>query len=232
MAKTKSKANAKTSAKKEVAMVVANANGLIPSEQKHADSLIAQCPVIVAAFRQYQEGETLFRSRFFDLVQNLRAPVVINDKDGKSQAARRLTGSEAVVLLRGLGEIKQRVTEWKRVVEMTDEDFAACMKLNLTKLETLQVARGSLLLEEGEDGEIKPVKLAKSTEPSAKATPAAFHKFQSAMQVALAELLDGECFKVLKATNDDVPYEFKYSRQDGTEFLINIFVDRKPVAKS
>jgi len=226
--------NKPKSNKKEKPLALVNENGLTVGEATLAKSLEQQCPKIAEAFKQYQQAEGEFRSRFWSLAEALRQPQVINGPSGP-RAAARLTGRQITVLLLSLGEIKQRVTEWKRVVEMDDETYEKCRLAGFSKVETLGIARGSLVIT-GEGEEAKAEKLASSASgeegaseaPSKPAEPT-FHRIPKGVATIIHALITDN--HSLKATDDEIPYELKGKTSDGRNYQVTIFVDSVAVSE-
>ena len=220
------KSKKKNVAPKTLALV--NEQGLTQSELAAAVAIGQAAPAIVAAFADYRRAEGEFASRFWTLAETLRLPVAKVGPTG-SLPALRLNGREVSLLLLSLGEIKQRVTEWKKVVEMDDDTYQKCRLAGFSKVETLGVARGSLAIEgEGEDAEAVPVK--KPDTETKKPTKAKFHKLSKELAQLFHAIIQGDTDSPgVKATNDNVPFELEGTLADGRVYALRLFVDSKPV---
>lgn len=220
------KAKAKSKARE---LTLVNDQGATVDELKAGTNLAKQLPEVAEKWREYKTTEDNLRLRFWAFIDNLREPKVLTGPAGP-MPAHRLNGREVTLLMLGLGEIKQRATEVKTLVEMDDAQFAAVRKLSLSKIEALKVARGSLELETNEKGEPTGVK-----EPKAAGSPATpnanptKHNAPKEFKEAIHELIQKT--DKLKATDDEVPYEFTGMTTDGRDYQVRIFVDSVPVGK-
>jgi len=205
-------------------LATVDANGLNESEAKASKLMAEQVPEVVAAFKDYREGERTYLSRFWTLAETLRKPVTLKAPGGKELPPHRLNGREVTILLLGLGEHKVRVSEWKRVVEMDDDAFALCRKHQVSKVETLAAARGTLLLEEGDDGQLKETNV-KKAKPTATETEAKSHRFPKDLMEKLHTAISESA---IKPSNDDIPYVMKGKCDDGREYLVHVYLDRAP----
>jgi len=213
---------------KPVELALTTENGMTQAELAASVAIQAQVPEMVKAFDAYRNAESEFKGKFWDLAESLRKPVAMKASNGNELPLHRLNGREVTLLLLGLGEIKQRVTEWKRVVEMDDPTYDRCRKLSLPKLDTLKIARGSAVI--NDEDEVEPVggttnadgkKSGGTKEPT-------FHKFNKGFADSLHVLM-AEHTNAPKASNDDVPYALEGVTTDGRDYLIHIFVDAQPV---
>lgn len=218
-------AKKKETKKKSKDLLLVTESGLTQAELQASAIIAAQVPEMVAGFNAYRQAEGEFKARFWELAETLRKPVVLKGPSGPLPE-HRLNGREVTLLLLGLGEIKQRVTEWKRVVEMDDALFAKCRELALSKIDTLKLARGSAVLDE-KTGEVKGL-----TDGGKKTDPvtlkvASFHKLKKSIQELLHSMM-AENPDAPEATDDDTPYELSGATADGRDYLIRIFVDSIP----
>jgi len=211
-------------------LVLKNDFGLTSAEMTAANNIASATPDVVKAHKAYRDAEGSFRSQFFELCEQLRKPISQLSGKGELMPAMRMNGREVTLLLLSLGEPKQRVTEFKRIVEMDESLFEKARTLNLTKVQTLAVARGSAEIQEGEEGvEVVPTG---RRDGKVKGTPtkAKFHKLPTALKTAIAAAIEGDAENPgLKATNDEVPYELMFTTKDGRKVLFHVFVDQSPV---
>jgi len=210
-------------------LVLVNEQGLTVEEVKRATMLQSAAQDVVTSFTAYRMAEGEFKSRFWSLAESLRKPVVLTV--GGAVVTRKLESEEITLLLLNLGEIKQRVTEWKRIAEMDEETYAKCRKGLLSKVETLGVARGSLELVEGEGGAIEAKsKKSEDKKPAATATEPEYHKLPKNIAGQFHDIITGGAAGLgLKAQKDGVPYELKGQRSDGSTYLLRLFVDAAAV---
>jgi len=220
--------SAKTKKGKSVELSLTTENGLTQAELEASVQIQKQVPEMVDAFDTYKGAEGQFKKSFWELADALRKPVTLKASNGNELPTHRLNGREVTLLLLGLGEIKQRVTEWKRVIEMDDASYDHCRQLSLPKLDTLKIARGSAVLTD--EGEVVPV--GETTNEDGKKAggkkEASYHKFQKAFVDILMQTFS-EHAQAPKASNDDVPYELSLRTVDGRDILIHVFVDDVPV---
>jgi len=232
---TKSKNTSAKVIKATPSLALVNEQGLTVTEATCGANLVKACPSIVAAFEEYRNAENTYSSRFWSLAESLRTPqsvpVLTPKLDGtQTTVTQRLNGREVTLLLLSLGEVKQRVTEWKRVIEMDDETYLKCRVAGLSKVETLGVARGTLAIE-GEGEEAEAVKVHKEpAEPAAKVTEAKSHKFPKQCALLLHGVIEGDPDAIgPKATDDEIPYELSGMTADGRVYKVICYVDSKPV---
>jgi len=201
----------------------------LTKEEMAAAQRIADCSVeAVRAYEAFKSVENEGVARFWELCDALRTPVVLpphlKGVAGQDLPPAAMNGREITLLLLGLGEPKQRVTEWKRICTMPVEQYNQVRKLSLSKVQALGVARGTLKIEGEEVVSAKP-----ETKTPERVTPtkAEYHKLSERAKVTLHELIQDA--QEIKATNDDVPYQFEGTTVDGRKYVINIFVDQLPV---
>jgi len=223
--------SAKTAKKKAApskALELVTENGATAAELAAGVKIAEQLKEVSASWKDYKATEDNARVKFWTFVDNLRKPQVLAGPAGPLPA-HRLNEREVTLLMLGLGEVKQRATEYKTLVTMDDTAYAAARKLSLSKIDTLRLARGTIEVVE-EKGELV-VKDPKK-EPVDRVTPNAtpeYHKVPAKFKELFHELLVGD--KGVKPTDDDIPYEFNGMTADGREYMFRLFVDSVPVSE-
>jgi hypothetical protein len=209
-------------------LVLVNNLGLSESEMAASVALAKAVPNVVKSYQEFKDAQGAFVSRFWRFVHELRQPVSLMAADGKTPLPPvKLNGREITLLVRGLGEPAPRASEFKVMAEMSEDLYQRAVALSLPRVDALKVARGTLEIQEGEDGESQLVPSAKAKKVNpVTPTKAEYHKapaeFRNEMQALIAK------YSELKSFGDDVPYEFSGATSDGREYAVRIFIDQAP----
>lgn len=166
--------------KKKIAALelVAPDTGLSESELNFAKELIVKYPAVGVAYKEVKLGEEKLKGKWLRLCEALRDP-----KDGT-----RLNGREMTLLLKGLGERKQRITEIVKVVSVDDALWAKYKQGILGFRAVLQIARNpELPPEPPAEGEPEAEGEPQTQEPGARVTET--HPVPAPVASAVADLL-------------------------------------------
>jgi len=158
--------------------LVAPDSGLSEGELNFAKELIAKYPRVSVAYKEVKAGEEKLKGKWLGLCEALRDP-----KDGI-----RLNGREMTLLLKGLGERKQRITEIVKVVSVDDALWEKYKQGILGFRAVLQIARNpELPPEPAADAEPDADADADTEKPAARQTEQ--HPVPGPVAEAMAELL-------------------------------------------
>lgn len=201
-----------------------NEQGLSKVEQKRVNALRKVTAQVRESYDEMQKAESGLRSAFWSFTQNLRSPV--NAKIGKEMVEGRLNAADMTLLLKDMGVIKQRITEFVKLAQLDDKTFDAIYEAGLSKVEALKVARGTLELKDGkiqEPEEEGNSDIQSGENPQPSSLKPTFHKAASDFVSGFHNLLIDH--PEMKATDDSVPYEFKGETSDGRRYEFRLFVD-------